>query len=671
MSVRFAAIVLLSAFAEVRAQQAAQSPPINRSYMDTTCSPCADFWRFANGGWADRARIPPARQQIGRDEEIQGRNVLVIRALLDSLAYAPQRHARTPLDRSVGAFFGACMDTTFTREGELRALEPELARLGAIRTKSDVSAAIGRLTRDGLSPLFWFVVIPDPRDPTMHAGEIRGVYGWSLSPRQLYVRGDPGAVRARAAFVEALTRVFTMLGDAPGAAEAHSQAVLDLETQIVRGQPRDSGGVPERRSLAELRRMAPSFDWSAFAPALGRPDLPPIYMRPATAASIDSLMASVPVETWRAYLRWKYVYGVAPLVDRYLGGAIGNMLNVVSGRTAGPNRGTLCVNQTTSNVGTGVARAYVQKHFSPADRTAASALIEHVRATLRDRLRTLDWLQPVTRERALSKLDAMRFWIGYPDKWGDDGDLAIAPGSATLAMLTARRHASARRIASIGRPVDRDLWVEANPAFVDLSHYAGHNALLFTAAALQPPAFDPRADLVTNLAGIGFGIGHELSHAFDDVGRLFDATGKNANWWTDNEDREFARRAQLVIDQYNQYVISDTVRVNGRSSLSENISDIAGMSLAYLAFQRATAGEASERVDGFTREQRFFIALAQGKFRVLLRPEALRSQGPSSHTIDRWRLNGSLANLSAFASAFGCKEGDPMVLPASRRGNIW
>jgi putative endopeptidase len=322
-------------------------------------------------------------------------------------------------------------------------------------------------------------------------------------------------------------------------------------------------------------------------------------------------------------------------------------------------------------MGDGVARAYVARAFSPADRAVAVALVERMRGVFRERLATLEWLSPQTRQRAVAKLDSMQFWIGYPDRWNADAELSLSADVGSAVLLAVRRERGQQDIATIDTPVDRARWVEANPAFADLSYYASLNTVLVTAGMLQRPAFDPRADEVTNLANIGFGLGHELSHGFDSYGRFFNELGARQDWWTPEEAREFQRRADLVVAQYSEYPVVDSFRTNGRRSLRENIADINGVALAHETFRRVTAGQPNVTIDGFTREQRFFIALAQAKFRVKSNAVAMRRLIDSEYAADQWRLNGALANLSAFAEAFGCKDGDRMVRPLPLRASIF
>lgn len=664
-------LILLLGIIRPAASQSTDAPRIHRAYLDTTCAPCKDFWRFANGAWIDSVKIPAAATNWGRDDIIQAANRAVIHDLLDSLSFAPSRFAHSRADRNVGAFYRSCMDTTLSPARALAPLSPELRRLSAIRSRRDVSAAIGRLNRVGVSPLFWFFAGNDRTDPTRIIGVIRDVSGMTMQSRQAYTGADSMNARLRERFVESVTRVFLALGDPVNRAALNARRVLAVETAIA--GMRASGDVYEKLSISDLNRLAPSIAWGSFTTAIGRPELPTIDVRKGVLPAVDSLMRVTPVENWGPYLRWQYVLSMAPFVDRSLEYVIDKMYAAANGRSARPPRAVECVTLTTWRLGDDVARAYVARSFSPEDRRAATALVEAVRAVFRDRLQHLEWLSPATRQRALAKLAATRLWIGYPDTWDDDSSLVLHDGPAASLFLSIRRSQLDREFSRIGKRANQSLWIQANPAFVDLSYYPVTNALLITAAALQPPAFSASADALTNLANIGLGIGHELSHGFDAGGRLYNEKGQRDDWWTPADAAEYNRRAELVVNQYNEYVVIDSLHKDGRRTLNENLADIGGVALAYETFKRAAAGLPDDRSDGFTREQRFFIALAQSYPRIAIRPEELRIDALSDdgHHVPRWRLNGALANLAAFAAAFGCKEGDPMVLPAARRGNIW
>ena len=662
---------LVGGVASAVAAQNRQVPAaINRAYLDTTCSPCTDFYRFANGAWLDSVIIPKDWDRWGPREELRQRNSALVRQILNSLAYAPQRQARTSVERKVGTFYRACMDSTVPPSVGLGALEPELRRIAAIRARRDLAGVVGRLQRHRVLAVFWLVDGPDLNDPNWVVAGARLTGGWTLPLRQTYLAADSASARTRAAYVTMLAGLFEALGDLPDTAVLVARRVLSFETALAGSRQVDSDSI-KNFSLADLERLAPAFGWRSFARELGRPDLASLNTRATIVRTIDSLATSVPLAEWKAYLRWRLLFEVARDIDP-VRNATGPFFRMLSGRQQDPPRIERCGFLTTFWLGDGVGRAFVSRTFSPEARAAARAMAEQIREVLRERIAALDWLGATSRSRALAKLNAMQLWIGYPDRWEDYDDLEVRDGAATANLLSARRYITDRRMAIVGTRLDRTRWTEANPAFYDVSDYTVTVATLATAAALLPPFFDPNGDPAVNYAAAGSGIGHELSHAFDSNGRLYNEIGKREDWWTPDEVREFNRRADLIVKQYDEFVIVDTIRQNGRMTLSENLSDIGGITLAWLAFQRAIQGRSREIIDGFTSEQRFFIAYAQVLYRQARRPELVRLQAQNDmHSAPQWRVNGPLAHLPAFAAAFDCKEGDAMVRPVSQRWTVW
>jgi putative endopeptidase len=680
MPVRGAVLALSLALPAAAQRRPVPPPAVDRALIDTSCAPCKDFFRYANGAWLDSVRIPPDQGSWGPQAELQWRNEAVLREIVDSLAYAPDRHARTALERKVGVFYRTCMDTSVTGAASLRALGPELRRIDAVASRAALSRAVARLHRTRATALFAFDPVDDARRPTETIGQI-GPWGWALPARGYYVRADSAAARARSQYVAMLDRVFSILGDAPDSAAANAARVLRLETALARAAGGQEGADPRasyhRLTGAELRRLAPAFDWRAYFGELGTLRIPAVtvqdlpYMR-----AVDSLLTAVPPADWRAYLRWQLVRALAPSLKGAFGGVIGAFTASLSGVQTGPPASTGCVRQTNNLLGEGLGGAFVARAFSPDAKARSLALAGNVRAVLRERLTSLEWLGPATRRRAVAKLDALGMKIGYPDRGDDYATLEVADRPHVLNALAVLRFRSAREYATLdGRtrdePGDRAAW-DTPPSISDASYYKTANELLITAAYLQPPFFDPRAEDAWNYGAVGFTFGHELTHAFDNKGRRHDARGALDDWWTPEEDRRYTERAARIVDQYDGYVVVDSIRQNGRATLNENIADIGGLKLAYLAFARATRNAPREVVDGFTPEQRFFLAFAQSTFREATRAERLRLRAENdSHAAPRWRVNGPPSWMPEFAAAFGCKAGDAMVRPEAARGAIW
>lgn len=664
------AVLRSAATSPASAQNRLPLQAVNRAFLDTTCAPCKDFYRFANGAWLDSVTIPPGETEWGQLRALRRDNNQLVRQILDSLAFAPARHARAPVERQLGTFYRACLADVPDSVG-IRALLPELRRIETIRTPNELAEEVGRLQRYGAVVVVRVGVGPADYDQS-HVHAIIGSWSWTLPSKRAYLSSDTSSVRLRNAYVASAAAIFAVLGDPPDSAAANARRVLAVETALARADRPDDNLVTSSTSLAELQRDAKAFDWRAFTRGLGRPDLESVMMQPKTLArAIDSLAAVIPPAEWRPYLRWRLVLemsagigGVRRVSDDFLRREL---------RLERP-RAITCVLETTRWLAGGIGQAFVARTFPPEARSTARELTVSIRTVLRELVAALEWIGTASRAQLLAKLDSLRLWIGYPDRWLDYRGITLRDGEPTANVLTVRRFEMDRRLATIGKPVDRDSWEETNPAIADGSYYSNTNALVITAGELLPPFFDPRGEPAANFGKIAQVMGHELTHAMHSHVRLTSETGPRRDAWTPGEISEFTRRATPLIEQYTGYLIGDSLHVNGRRTLQENIADIGGLTLAWLAYQRAIQGKPRELIDGFTPEQRFFIAYAQSINSGVWGPEELRSQAQLdgfAHSPPKWRINGPLANLAAFAAAFGCKAGDPMVRPAALQWSVW
>jgi putative endopeptidase len=654
-----AATMLAAAAATQTGQPPAPLRAVDRTRLETTCAPCEDFYRFANGAWLDTVRIPPGRTDWGALPELRRRNQAFIADILDSLATAPERHARNVVERRVGTFHRTCLASTDPRADALAALRPELDRIASIRAPSELGPVVGRLQRHRVRAVF---LASTGSDPTERVGiQVYAFFNAFSLPLSSYLGMDSTSTAARGAFASRVARMFEHLGERPEGARANALHVLAFETAMRRRLlPADSGYVWLPMSVVDDDGAA--FNWAGFVSEFGTPEVSSLGVRPRTMPRvIDSLATTRPLEEWRAYLRWRLASAFAPALEARPGAGLGPA-----------ERRQRCA-QTIDLLRDGVARAYVDRAFPSESRAAAVEMVNDVRRVLRERIAQQAWMSPATQRRAVAKLDSMRLWIGYPDQLDDLSGFEVDTGSFARNQLAARRHTTDRETALVGSPRDRDRWVTANVSVAE-GTYLFQNALLITAAQLQHPFFDPRAEPAANLGKMGQVIGHELTHALGPEGRLHNEVGRREDWWTIEEVREFRRLAGIVERQYDDYVIVDSIRQNGRATLSENIADIGGVSLAWEAFTRAMRGQPRTLIDGFTPEQRFFIAYAQGINATVESEDLYRTQAQADqygHSAAKWRVNGPLSSLPAFAAAFGCKRGDPMVRAETVRWTVW
>jgi putative endopeptidase len=644
--------------------------------LDTTCAPCQDFYRYANGGWLARTALPPEYASYGGFTELVERNNETLHRLVDRLAAAAPAAPKTT-EAKLGVFYASCMDSATVERAGVNPLQPELARIAAIRSSADLVRTVAELHSGGREMLFGFGGTPDFKNSTMTIAAV-AQGGLGLPDRDYYVRGDSTATALRAAYLRYVAGVLELLGDAPAAADSTARRILGLETVLARAaltrvERRDPSANYHKLSLAAADSVTPHIAWAPFLRAAGAPRADAINIgQPRFFRTADSLVTAAPLADWRAYLRWHLVRQAAPWLSSAFVNESFRFQRALTGVKEQQPRWKRCLQVANGLLGDAVGQAYVAETFTPAARQRALAMVENLVAALEDRLHTLEWMGDSTRAQALIKLRAIRKKIGYPDKWRDYAKLVVDRGPFIGNVQRAQTFATRRNLDRIGQPVEREEWRMTAPT-VNASYNASLNDITFPAGILQPPFFDPAADDAVNYGGIGAVIGHEMTHGFDDQGRQFDAAGNLRDWWTPEDGQRFKERAGLVVKQFDSYTVVDSAtHVNGRLTLGEDIADLGGLKIAYAAFQRSLAGTPRPAaLDGLTPEQRFFLAWAQ-IWRSKSTDQYLRNQVTvDPHAPARWRVMGPLSNLPEFAAAFHCRGGDPMVRPDSLRALIW
>jgi putative endopeptidase len=655
---------------------------VNRAFIDTTCAPCRDFFTYANGGWLKTATIPAAYASAGAARDLVDRNAEALHRVLDAAA-AGVDTARDSTTGKLGAFYASCMDSARAEQAATSPIFDELRAIAAIRKRSALTDAMARLNLLGISAPLYVLAEVDPKESTRNIGQLyQG--GLGLPDRDYYLRADPGSDSLRQAYQAHVARTFELLGDAPGAARSAAAAVMRFETALAesamtRVAQRDPEAVYHPKTLRELSALAPAIDWPRYFNALGVAALAAAksaqtlnVSQPAFLHELSALVDRAPLDEWRAYLQWHLVDNVAPSLSAAFVAENFAFEARLRGVTEPLPRWKRCAAASDDALGDALGKAYVEREFPPASKAHVLEIVNNLQAAFAERIRRLSWMSDSTKAQALIKLGAVLKKIGYPDRWKDYSALAInASAPYATNLLAAQTFDQQRELAKIGQPVDRSEWHMTAPT-VNAYYDPTTNEITFPAGILAPPYFDPAADDAVNYGGIGSVIGHELTHGFDDQGRQYDAGGNLRDWWTAADARRFTARADRVVTQYNGYIAVDTLHVNGALTLGENLADIGGLEIAYDAFERSLAGKPRPgNVDGFTPEQRFFLAFAQG-WRSLLRPETLRLRTLTNpHSPPHWRVNGSVSNSPEFARAFGCRAGDAMVRTDSLGAAVW
>jgi putative endopeptidase len=570
------------------------------------------------------------------------------------------------------------MDSSAAQGAGIEPVRPTLQNIAAIKTRDELIPAIAELHEGGANVLFRYSPSIDIHDTEHYIADVdRG--GLGLPDRDYYLDQSASGDSTRKAYLAHIARMLYFAGEDSTLADSDAARVLSLETELAKAQlprvaRRDPKATDHQMTSAQLAQLAPNVPWRVYFTDVGvsTPVARANIDEPAYLKKANELLASRPLEDWRAYLSYHAISQVAPWLDS----ATVNEAFAFSSRFTGAKellpRWKRCLRVTDRQMGEALGKAYVERTFPPEAKAKAKEVIDNVRAAFRERLVALDWMSDSTRGQALDKLSKVGEKVGYPDTWRDYSKLGVTEEPFGANYLRSERFEWKRTADRPGKPVDRNEWHMTVPT-VNAYYDPSVNEMVFPAGALVPQTFDPGADDGANYGSLaGSWAGHELTHGFDDEGRHFDAEGNLRDWWTSADSKRFDAQAALMVKQYDGYIQVDTFHVNGKLTLGENIADYGGALTGYDALERALEKHGRpELIDGFTPEQRYFIAFAQS-FRSHTRDASLRTRVKvDPHSPGKWRVNGPLSDMEAFAKAFQCKAGDPMVRPRAEVAKIW
>lgn len=664
------ASILIPPAAYTQSAASAHPPVLDVTSIDTSVDPCTDFFTYSCGSWLKANPIPPDRTNWGVSSELADDNLALLRAILEEAAASGSD--RGPVKQKIGDYYAACMDEKSIEAAGATPLKDGLEQIRQMRSKRDIARVAAGMP--GLSVPFDFQSDQDYKNSSQVIAEVDQA-GLGLPDRDYYLNTDAKSVELRQAYVAHVQKMFELLGDAPTVAATESQTVLRIETALANGsmtqvERRDPKLLYHNMTRRELETLSPSFRWKEYFSRAGQPGLQSLNVTaPGFFKAMDATLKRESLDSWKAYLRWQLVSANAP----YLSAAFVNANFDFFGKTLTGTqelrpRWKRCVNYVDSDLGEALGQAYVQRAFPPEAKQRAQKLVRQIEEAMQQDINALDWMSPATKQQALEKLHTVANKIGYPDKWRDYSALSIAPTDLMGNVLRARSFEFNRQIAKIGKPVERGEW-GMTPPTVNAEYNPRLNDINFPAGILQPPLFDPNSDAAPNYGDTGATIGHELTHGFDDEGRQFDAQGNLRDWWTPEDGKQFDQRASCISDQYSQYVAVDDIKINGQLTMGENVADLGGLMLAYMAWKSETSGQKLEPIEGFTPEQRFFIGYAQS-WCSATRDESKRLYATiDPHSPDKDRANGVVSNTPEFQQAFQCKAGSAMV--REKRCRVW
>jgi endothelin-converting enzyme/putative endopeptidase len=628
--------------------------------VDKSVNPCADFYQYACGGWLKTNPVPPDRPYSAVFQQMREIDQKRVAGILEQAASAPS----TPQQQKIGDYYASCMDEKAIDIQGLRPLQAELVRIDAVTTPAELASEIAQLHRYGASAMFSMGADQKLEDATQVIAYL-DQSDLNLPEPGYYISDDSEMVKLRAEYQTHLQNEFKLLGESAEQAKQGAEDVMKIEAALARSEltpveRRDRKAWYHLMNSPELEKLAPDFRWRVYFSAIGFTPTGEINVAiPKYMQAIATLMSQTPIVAWKHYLRWELIRAATPVLPKPFRDADFNFFQrTLAGVKEQPLRAKQCTDLTNRDLGEAVGKEYARRYFPASSKQQVLEMVGRIRQAFQNDVEQSTWMDASTKREALRKLDLLRAMIGYPDHWRDYSSLEIRRGDALGNALRSQEFEFRRQIAKIGKPVDRGEFYELVQG-VEGYHDNPLNVIVFTAGILQPPFFDPHVDDAVNFGLAGAVMGHELSHAFDDKGHQFDGEGNMRNWWTPEDAQHYDARAGCFVRQYSSYSAVDDVKVNGELTLGENIADNGGLQLAHRAFEATP--HSMQTIDGYTPEQRFFLGWAQWRCMNVTEEKARQLARNDEHSPGRWRVNGVVSNMPAFANAYQCKRGDVMV----------
>jgi putative endopeptidase len=650
------------------------TPSLDVPSMDQTADPCVDFYQYTCGGWMKNNPIPADQASWSVYGKLTVDNQRFLWGILDDLA--KKTTGRTAMQQKIGDYFGACMDEAAVETLGMDPLKLGLGEIAAVKTKKDLAALLAHehLSTAGDGLLFNFTVDQDFADSSQIIAFLTAG-GLGLPDRDYYTKADAKSEEIRKKYVAHVQRILQLVGDSPDVAKNEARTIMEIETalakaSLTRVEQRDPHNLFHKLDLKQVRALAPSFDWDTYLKTGGAGNVATFNVtEPRFYQEVEKQLKDNSLDDLKVYLRWHLASANAPfLSSRFVQANFDFYAHTLRGVEQIPPRWKRCVRLTDGQLGEALGQEFVNRAFSQQTKQRTLEMTRQIEQAMEDDIRQLNWMGPETKKQALEKLHSVVNKIGYPDRWRDYSTVEVRRDDFLGNVQRATVFESRRQLAKIGKPLDRGEW-GMTPPTVNAYYNPQMNDINFPAGVLQPPLYDPRLDDAPNYGNTGGTIGHELTHGFDDQGRQFDAKGNLRDWWTREDGQQFEKRAQCIVDQYAQYTIVDDIKINSKLTEGEDVADLGGLILAYIAWKTQVKGKPLENRDGFTPDQRFFIGYAQWACENQ-RTENLRANAiTNEHSPGKYRVNGLAVNIPEFQQAFGCKAGQPMV--RENRCRVW
>lgn len=648
------------------------------SNMDTTVNPKDDFYNYVNGSWMEKTEIPADRARWGGFSVLRKSTDADVLSIIAKAQESGEYAEGTDQAKAL-AIFSSELDTVARNEAGLAPIKEALNKIEAVNSVSEFQELITKEAVLVSQPFFGIAAFSNPSNSAINSAYLTPG-GLGLPDRDYYTNTDAKSVEIRAEYVNHITRMLQFLGDTEEEARKQAEVILAFETELAtprldKVQSRDFRNFNNPRSMEEVQKMVPAIQWKKALKDLGvEKELDTlIVMQPKYMEVVQAKMSQGDLDTWKTLMRWATLNDSAGFLTTEIEKAnwdfYSKYLNDTKQQRPADERALATVNNT---VGEALGKLYVDEMFPPEAKAKAEKMIANIIEAYQERIQKLEWMSEETKTKAVEKLDKFTVKIGYPDEWEDYSNMEVSSDKSYYEnMVAVGEWGLKKNLSEINEPVDRKEW-GMSPQTVNAYFNPFNNEIVFPAAILQPPFYDYKADEAVNYGGIGAVIGHEISHAFDDSGSRFDGDGNLVNWWTDEDLEKFTERGNALAEQYSNIEVLDSVYINGKFTLGENIGDLGGLLGAYDGLQKYYAENGRpENIDGFTPEQRFFMSWAT-VWRTKQRDEALRSQIKTDpHSPGRYRATQPLLNVDAFYEAFDLKEGDEMYLAPEKRVRIW
>jgi len=650
------------------------TPGLDVKSMDRTADPCVDFYQYSCGGWMKNNPIPADQAAWSVYAKLTQDNERYLWGILDELAKTTA--GRDAGQQKIGDFFGACMDEAAVEKLGARPLQRDLDRIAKLGSKKGLPALLGRLHMEsGDSGFFFSFGSNQDFSDSEQVIAFASSGGLGLPDRDYYFKDDAKSKEIREKYVAHVATMLALVGDKPEAARRNAAKVMEIETalakaSLTRVERRDPYKIFHRMDLKGLQALTPGFDWTAYLSATGLPKVGAVNVtQPELYKELERQWNANSLADIKVYLRWHAASAAAPyLSSTFVNENFAFYSKALRGVEQLKPRWKRCVQLVDGLLGEALGKEFVSRAFSAETREKTLRMTRQIEQAMEKDIDSLDWMSPTTKVRAKEKLHVIVNKIGYPDQWRDYGPVAVKRTDFFGNVERAQLFESRRQIAKIGKPLDRKEWLMTPPS-VNAYFDAQMNDINFPAGVLQPPLFDPKMDDAPGYGNTGGTIGHELTHGFDDEGRKFDAKGNLKDWWTPEDEKAFEARAQCIRDQYSTYTIVDDIKINGALTSGEDIADLGGLILAWMAWREETANKRLQPIEGLTPEQRFFIGYAQWACNNE-RPENLRVKAVTDpHSPGKYRVNGLMVNMPEFEQAFACKKGQPMA--PEKRCRVW